>query len=155
MKRQGIGGPCRHACLRVLLLSLLTACSEPASDEQRIADAMEQMQQAAGNKQLRSLMLFFHDGFRGKQKMNKADLQGRVFFHFRHNPRVRVYVSNTTIQVRDGHARVNCHLLVTGSQNVMPDKGRLYRVESDWRKEKGEWRVGGADWEDIVREFVR
>lgn len=146
---------CRHACLIILLSPVLFACSKPQSDEKQIASAIEQMQQVAEQKQLRPVMQYFTHDFQGKRQMNKAALQARIYFHFRQNPRVKVYVSNVDIQLDESQARVSCHLLVTGSQDVMPDKGRLYRVESSWRKDKGEWRIFQADWEDIIEQLVR
>lgn len=155
MSQHGINTACRHTCLFLLLSPILFACSEPPSDEKLIASAIEQLQQAAEKKQLRSVMQYFTDDFQGKRQMNKAALRARIYFHFRHNPRVTVYVSNVDIQLDENQAQVSCHLLVTGSQDVMPDKGRLYLVTSSWRKEKSEWRIFQAEWEDIIQELVR
>lgn len=136
-------------------LLLLAACRPAPPAEKQIMMRIEQLQQLAEKKQLRSVMDFFSDDFQGPRDRNKAALQGRLFFHFRYNPTVRVYISNIDIQVNeDGQARVSCHFLATGSQDVMPDKGRLYRVESSWRKEDGAWRIYYADWEDAINELV-
>ena len=145
---------CRYACVFSLFLPLLFACSKPLPDEKQIAAAIEQLQQATEKKQLRTVMQFFSDDFRGRHQMNKAALQARVYMHFRQNPRVTVYVSNVDIQMNKDQATVSCHLLVTGSQDVMPDKGRLYRIESAWRKDKGTWRIFKADWKDIFVQQV-
>ena len=155
MSRRGINRVGCHVGLSFLLLSVLIACSEPPSDEKLIASALEQLQQAAEKKQLRSVMRYFTDDFLGHQQMNKAGLQGYFYVHFRHNPRVTVYVSNVDIQLDEHQAWVSCHLLVTGSQHVMPDKGRLYLVTSSWRKDRGEWHVFRAEWEDAIEHLVR
>lgn len=146
---------CRHACLFLLLLPVLYACSEPPSDEKLIASAMEQLQQATEQKKLRAVMQFYTDDFLGNGRMNKASLQARIYFHFRQNPRVTAYISNVDIQLDENLARVSCQLLVTGSQGVLPDKGRLYHIESSWRKEQSVWRVFRSEWEDIIQELAR
>ena len=151
MKQHGY----RTGCLCVLSLLLLTACSKPLPDEKQISMTMEKMQQAADNKRLAELMQYFHAGFKGRQNMPKRDLQARIYFHFRINPHVRVYVSNTDIQVNNNMARVSCHLLVTGAQQTLPQRGRLYRITSSWQKYGDEWQVTEANWEDVVEELVR
>ena len=116
---------------------------------------MAQMQQVAEQKQLRAVMRYFSDDFQGQRRMTKAALRAHIYIHFRHNPRIKVYVSNVDIQLNDKEAMVSCHLLVTGSQQTIPDKGRLYRVESSWRKDKDEWRVFRAAWEDAIEQLIR
>lgn len=140
----------KHSCLVLLLSVLLFACSEPLPDEKQLRLAIQKMQQASDEKQLSPLMAHFADSFQGRHGMRKRDLQARIFFHFRINPRVRVFVSNTDIQVNGGQARVSCHLLVTGSQQTVPDRGRFYRVESDWQKQGDTWRVMKADWDEPI-----
>lgn len=154
MIRHSINLLSRLIFLFVLLLSLLIACSKPMPDEQQISLAMDKMQQAADEKQLASLMQHFHDSFQGRHNMPKRDLQARIYFHFRTNPRVRIFVSNRDIQIEDNMASVSCHLLVTGGQKRMPDRGRLYRVISTWQKHGDTWQVMTAKWEDVVKELV-
>ena len=139
----------------IIVISIwLFACSEPLPAEKQIALVMEKMQAAADEKRLIDLMMPFHASFLGKQNMRKQDLQGRIFFHFRINPKVRVFVNNAEIQVDGEDAEVSCHLLVTGSQKQLPDRGRFYRVTSSWKKFDDEWMVVEAEWEDVVQDVI-
>ena len=134
---------------------LLSACSKPLPDEKQIHNAIDQIQQASDNKKLAQLMQYFHKEFIGKQHMSRRDFQAHIFYHFQANPRVRSYVSNIDIRLEDNMALVSCHLLVTGSQKTLPDKGRLYRIDSAWQKQGGDWQIKQADWEDVVEDLVR
>lgn len=154
MNRTDIHTAWYRACLCLLASLLLFACSKPHSDEQQIASAIEQLQQATEQKQLGKVMQHFSDAFLGNRYLKKAALQARIYFHFRHNRRIKVYVSNIDIHLDEQQARVSCHLLLTGSQDIMPDKGRLYRIESGWRKDKGKWRIFQADWQDVIEQRV-
>lgn len=141
--------------LIVLSLLLLGACSEPLPDERQIRNAMEAIQKAADEKKLAQIMQHFHGSFKGKQGMSRRDFQARIFYHFRINPRVRTYVSNVDIRIEQNVALVSCHLLVTGSKKTMPERGRLYRIDSAWEKSGNGWQVKQADWDDVVEELVR
>lgn len=143
------------SCILFLSSFLLAACSKPLPDEKQIMLNMEQMQQAAEEKQLVDLMRYFHGSFRGRHNMPRQALQARIYFHFRINPRVRVFISNTEIQLDGNQAQVSCHMLVTGSHKLMPERGRLYRITSSWRKDEGQWRVYQADWDDAIEQLIQ
>lgn len=136
-------------------LILLSACSNPLPDEQQIRNAIDQIQRASDDKKLAQLMHYFHKEFIGRRHMSRRDFQAHIFYHFQANPRVRVYVSNIEIRIEEKMALVSCHILVTGSQKTLPNKGRLYRIDSAWQKQNGEWWVKQADWDDVVEELVR
>ena len=116
---------------------------------------MEEIQLAAEARKLAQLMHYFHEGFKGKQNMSRRDFQARIFYHFQKYPRVRTYVSNIEIRIEQNVALVSCHLLVTGSQKTIPEKGRLYRIDSAWQKNGDRWQVKQADWGDVVEELAR
>jgi len=113
---------------------------------------MEAIQAAADDKQLSDIMVHFHASFLGNRNMRKQQLQAYFYYHFRGNPTVRVYLSNTEISVEGEEAEVSCHILVTGSQKNLPDRGRLYQIQSSWKKIEGRWQVIDADWEDALNE---
>ena len=146
--------PASRIILPYLLILWLPACSQPLPEEKQLALTLERMEQAADNKQLTELMAYFHASFLGRKNMRKQELQSRVYFHFRTNPKVRVYLSNIVIKVEGADAEVSCHLLVTGSQQQIPDRGRLYRISSSWKKFADKWLVVAADWEDQLQELV-
>ena len=146
-----------RACLIALSLSLslLCACSKPLPDEKQIRLAMAKIQLAADEKKLAQLMHYLHDGFTGKKRMSRRDFQALVFYHFQNYPRVRTYVSNIDIRIEQNVALVSCHLLVTASHKTIPERGRLYRIDSAWQKNGDKWQVKQADWGDVVEEWVR
>lgn len=140
--------------LFILFSLLILACSQPEPAEKQIQQLIDKMQVAADERELASLMNHFHASFLGRNNMRKAQLQGLIYFHFRINPKVRVFISNTQITVTGEDAEVSCHLLVTGSQKYLPDRGRLFRVTSSLKKIDKQWKVVEAEWEDIIEETI-
>lgn len=137
--------------LLVFVLSLF-ACSKPKPDDQQIMDSLSAMSQAVKNRQNANLMNYLTSDFRGQQRLYKSDMNTLVFYQFRAYKKPGAVLSRVDIKVKDGQASVTAYLLLTGTDAVVPQGGRLLKVESNWRKEKDQWRVFRATWQDVVGE---
>ena len=54
------------------------------------------------------------------------------------------------VDMQGSHASVRFTAVVTGGRgSALPDAARVYRVESGWRFEDGDWQLTSADWEPV------
>lgn len=128
---------------------LITSCSEPPPDEQQIRHHIEQMAKAVGEKDLSGVMGPVHEDFLGNERIRKANLRGLVLINQRRHKHIHVLVHSVDIQLhQEGGAIVNCHLILAGRNDLIPERGRVLEVTSHWKKIDGDWYVISASWHD-------
>lgn len=65
---------------------------------------------------------------------------------------VRVRRVDTRVDlVTDQRAVAVFNALATGGSGLLPDEGRLWRVETGWRLDSGRWRMISARWDPVLR----
>jgi len=136
-----------------ILVTVLSSCSEPVPDEQRIQQRVEAMVAGTQEKSLSDVMEPIHQDFLGNKVIRKANLKGLVLVHFRRHKNVHVLVSNLTITLNGDTAKVSCNVVLAGRNQTLPERARVLQVESDWEKIEGDWFVVRASWEDPIMKF--
>lgn len=132
-----------------MLSGLLFACSEPASDESRLRQAVADMEKAAEAKQLRPILAYLGDDFLGNRMYRKANIGAMLLLQFRQNQHVHVLLHVTRINIKANRAQLRCEVLLAGrDKQIVPERARALVIESDWQKRDGEWRVVRAGWRD-------
>lgn len=133
----------------VMLGGLVFACGQPVSDETRLRQAVADMEKAAEARQLRSILNYLADDFRGNKVYRKANIGGMLLLQFQRNQQVHVFLHITSLKIRAERAQLHCDVLLAGhDQGVVPERARVLTITSDWRKRDGEWRVIRATWRD-------
>jgi hypothetical protein len=127
----------------------LVACSEPASDESRLRQAVAEMEKAAEAKQMRPILGYLADDFLGNKVYRKANIGGMLLLQFRQNRHVHVFLHITGIKIKANRAHLRCELILAArDQRVVPERARVLVIDSDWQKHNGAWRVVRANWQD-------
>lgn len=57
--------------------------------------------------------------------------------------RVEIFVR----EAGDPRAVASFSALATGGTGLLPDEGRLWKVETGWRRDRGEWMLISAEWD--------
>lgn len=139
----------RPAYLAVLLSQLLlSACGETPPAERGVTEALDRLGAAIEARDSGDVMAHLHEHFQSRGSGGAMDRDGAsrtlmaVFYRHRE---IRVMLSNVEV-VPDGtnreRASARFNALVTGGRGgILPDTAQLYRVESDWRLEDGEWQL--------------
>lgn len=132
-----------------LVLSWLTGCSESVPDETRLRQAISAMEQAAEAKQTRVILDYLSEDFLGNKVYRKANIRGMLLLHFHQNQHIHVYLRIVDLVVKDGLAFLTCQVILAGQdEKIVPERGRILVIDSDWEKRDGEWRVVRAHWKD-------
>ena len=133
-----------------LVFGLLPGCSEPPSDETRLRQAIAAMEKAAEAKEVRPILAFLADDFLGNKVYRKANIGGMLLLHFRQNQHIHVYLHIVELNIKGEQAKIQCQIVLAGrDEKVMPKRGRILVIDSDWQKREGEWRVVKASWKDM------
>jgi len=133
----------------ILLLFFISACSEQSTTE-KIHVQIENMQQAINDKSLSDFMSYFYAGFIGNKKLSKPELRQLIYFHFRRNRNIETYKWQADITIENNIAEVEIFVIVTGSNESLPERARIYTIKTIWTKSDSSdelWLISKADWE--------
>ena len=135
--------------LLLIPLLLLAACSEELSVEQRVIASIETMEAAAEEGRHLDFMGQVADGFQAQyESMDRREFHRFMIFQMNENRRLHanffpIHVRQTGEKTASAEFRV----LVTGGGGLIPDRGQLFDVKTDWILDGGDWLLFKADWE--------
>lgn len=134
-----------------LLLAVTVACSQPSSDEQRLRQAVEAMQNAAEARKVQPILDHLARDFQGNDRYRKANIGGMLLLQFRQNRHVQIYLRITELKVSGDRASMRCRAVLTGrDQKIVPERARVLLIDSEWQRRDGEWQVRKATWRDSL-----
>jgi hypothetical protein len=134
---------------------LLSACGEELTVEQQIIASLETMEADAEEGRTLDFMRHVAKGFEGqKGSMDRADFQRYMLLQFNENRRMYanffpITVVGTPELAGEPKATASFRLLITGGNGILPDRGRLFEVQTAWVKEGGKWLLLAAEWETV------
>jgi hypothetical protein len=135
----------------MLATLLLTGCGEKLSVEQQIIATLRNMEYAAEEGQHLEFMSNVADSFGGQQgSMDRREFHRFMIFQINQNRRLQaqffpIYVEETSEDKASAHFRI----LVTGGAGLLPERGQLFEVETQWLRDGGDWDLSSADWEPV------
>lgn len=125
---------------------LLSACGgEPP--EQRLRQVIAGMQEAAEGRSGDRVMAAVAEDFIGPHGMDRDGLRRHVALSMLGNQQVGVTLGPLEVSIQGERARVRFTAATTGGQSWLPERGRVYHVDTGWRMQGGEWRLVSAEWE--------
>lgn len=141
----------RPSCPLVYLLVafLACACSPPPTVEQLVIAEIREMEAEIEAGERLNFIRHVAEDFRGQGgSMNREQLRAFVILQFRRYENLQARLMPITVQeISETEARADFRALVTGGANWFPEDGQLYRIETFWRLEDGEWLLTAADWQ--------
>ena len=134
------------SCL-LLLVFLLSACSENKSDTTLIEEQISSLQEAIENHDRGMFMDVIDEQYQDQLNNDRQSLQRMLMgFFFRYKD-ISVYVSATQIDVQEIRADAQSQVVLTGGKNLIPESARHYQVYSCWKKVSDEWLLSCLEWE--------
>lgn len=135
--------------LLVIPLLLLVACREELSVEQQVIASIETMEAAAEDGRHLDFMSQVADEFQAQyESMDRREFHRFMIFQMNENR--RLHANFFPIHVRqtgENGASAEFRVLVTGGAGLLPDRGQLFDVKTDWILDGGDWLLFKADWE--------
>ena len=138
-----------RATVLALFLLLLAGCSRPPP-EQALRDTIAGMQAAAEQRDADALADHVAEDFVGPGGMDRDGFRRYAALAWLRSRTVGVTLGPLDVEVTGEHAQVRFTAATRGGEGLIPDSANLYRVETAWRLEDGEWRLISAEWEPGV-----
>jgi len=134
------------------LAVLVAACGAEAPAADRIAARLDTMSAALVDGDVGDFMDAVADDFIGGDgRLDRRALGLLVRRERLARSQISIQRFDTEIEVTaQGRARATFRALATGGSGWLPDDGRLWRIETGWRLDGGEWMLISADWEATI-----
>ena len=132
--------------LIILSSLLLFSCSqEPDIEllEKRIKELVSVIEHHEPNK----IGDYFAKDFLTTANANKAQFLLFARYQLKQNKNISIVVVEKNIINNKNNFDVTFRVLLLGSSHFLPERGNLYKVDSRWVKESGEWVISRLRWE--------
>jgi len=144
-----------NCVLRVVWPALLVGsvllgggCRDASDPSARLRTTLESMEATLEAGEVGDFMRYVADDFIGADgRLDRRGLGLLVRRERLARQTISVQRFDTAIElVGPDRARAHFRALATGGSGLLPEQGRLWRVETGWRLERGDWRLISATW---------
>ena len=140
-------------CL-LLLAVLLAGCFAQPDDSEQIRKTITQMEAALEAGEARRFAGYLVEDFQGNDGIsNRRMARAFVARQLVSQQKVRVQLGPVRVLLNEKnpfYASAQFEALMLGGPRLLPDSGQFYRVETNWRKAGGDWKLVQAHWEPGV-----
>lgn len=140
----------RRSVMRALALvamGIVAACNRPDA-EQAVRARIAAMQAAIDARDAGDVHGMLAEDFMGNEGLDRRGARQLAAGVFLRHRDVAARLGPVEVELRgerDAIARFNA--VATGSNGLLPERGKVYRVETGWRLVDGRWRLRSASWE--------
>ena len=132
----------------------LTGCGPGEPEEARIRALIADMEAGLEAGERGTFMQPVADDFVGNQGMGRDQLNGLLLFYLRRYQDLNAQLGPVSIEVfgesEPLSAEAAFKAVVTGGSGLLPEDGRVFDVQTQWRKD-GEWQLVNAEWDPPIR----
>lgn len=143
------------AALWVVLVSCITfllqcvGCSQSLTPEEQVRAELSRLVQAVTKQDIQILQNALTTDFRGNQLVTKNQMVGLAYTYFQQNRTVTATTIQVTVVVHNDQARTLFKVMLTGSEDVLPQRLRWLEVTLNWVKVEEQWKIQSAVWRDV------
>lgn len=129
----------------------LSGCGEEPSVEQQVIASLEHMEQSAEEGRHLDFMAYVADDFSGQYGgMDRREFHRFMIFQMSENRRLHAQFFPIHVQqTGERQASAQFNILVTGGGGLLPERGQLFEVETNWIRDGSDWLLSKADWEPV------
>lgn len=134
-----------------MLCLLLIACSKPAAEEQ-IRQQLAELESAVQARDASRIDSVLGENFAGPDGMDRRAARRLAAAIFLRHQAINTRTGPLQIELQgDDSARVSTTVMVSGgSGGLLPEQAEMYRFDSGWRQQGGEWRMVNASWQPLA-----
>ena len=120
---------------------MLQGCSRPDDPHQQLQSTLDELETAIEQRDRRAVKSFFSDDFLAAIQQKQENLDLLMRYHFRINQRVEVIRYDETITLQAKAADVTGEVVLLGTSNFLPERGRRFSYESRWVQQGDKWKL--------------
>jgi hypothetical protein len=132
-----------------IALLLLAGCADPPPAEDDIEKALDSMEKAVENNNPEPVLDRLHGDFelnRSGRPLSRSQAERLLRLTLKRHQNVSVVLTRVKVESepsRPDRARAWFSAVVTSSSRsrFLPEDGELYRIESEWGLEDGQWKL--------------
>lgn len=128
-----------------LVFAWLPGCAA-TPPEQALREAIAGMEAAAEARDAEALVEPLAADFAGPDGMDRERFRRYAALVWLRNREVGVALGPVVVELVGDRAVARFTAATRGGEGFLPDRANVYRVETGWRLEDGEWRLISADW---------
>lgn len=141
----------RRRCLVFCLLILpALSCTTQTGPEEAIRANINAVQQAVEDKDTGEVLDFVTEQFLGNGRIDKQGLRALMLAYYLRHKNINVVVTRMDIEVSpyDPYsAKMQGAVVLTGTDHLLPENGRLVNVSGEWQKYGDDWLLARLDWQ--------
>lgn len=135
-------------CAIILILGLLLAGCQRTPAEQQIRAAIAAAAQATETTTAGAFADVLSEDFDGNQgAFDRKQLANLLRMAHLRGEKVRVVLGPVTLEARGARYVARFTATLGGGGKLLPERLGVYRVETAWREEDGDWRCYSASWQ--------
>lgn len=132
--------------LGILVLAMLVAGCSSNDGERRLRDVIAALQQSLQAGDAAAVPLHVSADFTGTAGMDRSQLERLVETQSGRYDAIDLMVGPLDIEFDDAQARVRFTATTRGLEADASTRGNVWRVDTRWRLEDGEWKLLAAQW---------
>lgn len=134
--------------LAVVLGLLASACGR-SDPEKELRATVAAMAQAIEQHRVGDALEPVADDFtRESGAFGKQDARRVLAGAMLRNENIQLSATVTDLRVQGDRAFAKVRVIATGGSGLLPERGQTWEFETNWRRDKGRWKVFNAEWRE-------
>jgi hypothetical protein len=138
--------------LIMLCLSFFLGACHKETEQDRVKKVITTVQKAAEAKKIGEILDQLSKAYHDPQGNDYEAVKGLLFMYFYQHPKISVYIPSIEATVNNISAHAIFQAILTGrnaegESTIIPQSASVYAFDVSLQKEKDEWRVVSAKWE--------
>ncbi len=135
-----------QAWLIVTVIFLASCTEQPA--EEALRHKLSLMEMGLEERKPSLVLDQLHPDFQSENGKDTVWLQRLLAYYNFKKIKITVVITNLEITLVDDQvARMEFNSLVTAGRGLLPDQGRVYKVQTNWHNVDGDWLLIYASWQ--------
>jgi hypothetical protein len=138
-----------HRVLLVLLIVITAGCSKTPPEEAIHAN-IKAARQAIVDRNAGDAVEVLAEDFVGNDRWDKQELRRFLTGAFLRHKNINVVITRMDVEIDPGDpksATMQGTAVATGARNILPQDGRIFKLDGEWRHTDGDWRLVRLKWE--------
>jgi hypothetical protein len=132
-----------------VVLALAAGCRREPPEE-ALRARIAGLEQAIEARDADALAEGLAEDFAGPDGMDRDRLRRTAALLWLRNREVGVALGPVEVELVGDRAKARFTAATRGGEGLLPDRAQVYRVETGWRLDDGEWRLISARWEPAL-----
>lgn len=132
----------------IIFNSLTQLSCDKADDKDLLNQRVNELVDVIEEHKEQDIKNYFANDFSVAKRFNQNNFFLFVRYQIKRNKNISISLMNKDIKFHGTYADVTADVLLLGAEGWLPERGQQYYVESQWKKENGNWVMSRLRWEN-------